>query len=509
MALDFESLLQNPLFQTGLATLGGAGNPGLLNAYNALQAQKKMRLEEQQRRMQEEQHRAELEQSKMRMEIDRERLRQYARQNDLVEESRKEGKGIYEMIINSLGGQDGVMGSQAQTTPSAPTQPGSALPPEPVGKYGTPIAHLDNLMRVESSGNPLALGPLLPGGQRAKGAYQFLDSTRAMLEKQGYPKFDPFNPQESRDAADFYIQSLVKKHGGDYSKAYAEYGGFKTQDPTSYIGKITGSPEKQAQQSNSLAAQSELYKRNQKLVAALAARQGDITGATKALVEASKPDYESERIRLQQEANQRAEEASRRAEEANQRAAEKHKLESEAAAREKADPKLTEAEAKATTYMRQMQDANAVLSKLSKEGWDPEDLRSQTYTSIAGGPLNIFAPVQAQQAKQAQEQWAEAYLRFKTGAATNADEISRNIKTFFPQIGDKPANIAQKQRAREDAEKAMSIAAGKGAQKLEKLGPPGGGTEPTSERKEVKRWRGAKSGRTVIQYSDGSTEYGN
>jgi len=57
------------------------------------------------------------------------------------------------------------------------------------------------------------------------------------MRKEGIT-FDPFDAAQSRDAADRYLQTLVKKNGGDYRKALAAYGGFVTKDPTSYIEKV-------------------------------------------------------------------------------------------------------------------------------------------------------------------------------------------------------------------------------------------------------------------------------
>jgi len=79
---------------------------------------------------------------------------------------------------------------------------------------------------------------------------------------------------------------------------------------------------------------------------------------------------------------------------------------------------------------------------------------------MAGGMLNAITPSDAQQAKQAQNQWTEAYLRFKTGAGTNAHEVEANRQTYFPQIGDKPEQIAQKSRMRAQAEQDIAMAAG-------------------------------------------------
>lgn len=107
------------------------------------------------------------------------------------------------------------------------------------GGYGTPAKLLDNLERTESSGNAKAINPKTG----AMGAYQFMPDTVAMLHKQGI-QFDPMNKQEARAAADQYIQQLVRQNGGDYTKALAQYGGFKTQDPSGYVSKvIAGVPE--------------------------------------------------------------------------------------------------------------------------------------------------------------------------------------------------------------------------------------------------------------------------
>jgi hypothetical protein len=124
---------------------------------------------------------------------------------------------------------------------------------------------------------------------------------------------------------------------------------------------------------------------------------------------------------------------------------------------------LTESQAKATAFQSQMIGAENNLKQLEAKGFDPSSLKTQTALKMAGGPLNIISAPEAQQYKQAQEQWAEAYLRFKTGAAATEGEVQRNIKTFFPQFGDKPQQVAQKAAARAQAEQDIGFAAGMGA----------------------------------------------
>jgi hypothetical protein len=124
---------------------------------------------------------------------------------------------------------------------------------------------------------------------------------------------------------------------------------------------------------------------------------------------------------------------------------------------------LTESQAKATAFQSQMIGAENNIKALESKGFDPTSLKTQTILKAAGGVFNPIVSSEAQQYKQAQEQWAESYLRFKTGAAATESEVKRNIETFFPKFGDKPDQIAQKAAARAQAEKDIGFAAGMGA----------------------------------------------
>ncbi len=124
---------------------------------------------------------------------------------------------------------------------------------------------------------------------------------------------------------------------------------------------------------------------------------------------------------------------------------------------------LTEAQGKASAFQSQMVSASNAIKTLQGAGFDPTSFKSQTQVRLAGGVVNPAIPAAAQQYKQAQDQWSEAYLRFKTGAAATEQEVQRNVKTFFPQFGDKPEQIAQKAAMREQAERDIGIAAGRGA----------------------------------------------
>lgn len=124
------------------------------------------------------------------------------------------------------------------------------------------------------------------------------------------------------------------------------------------------------------------------------------------------------------------------------------------------NPKPTEAQSKYGLFGDQMRDATNNINQIENNGFDPSNSVNQFQTNIAGGMGNFAASDNAQKYKQAQEQWAEALLRIKTGAAASKDEVERNVKTYFPQLGDSPEVIKQKALARQDAENSVFNAAG-------------------------------------------------
>jgi hypothetical protein len=174
---------------------------------------------------------------------------------------------------------------------------------------------------------------------------------------------------------------------------------------------------------------------------------------------------------------------------------------------------LTESQSKASAFKSQMISANNVVNKLESEGFDPTSLGTQSSIKLAGGVVNPLVPVKAQQYKQAQNQWSEAFLRFKTGAAATEPEVILNNRTFFPVFGDKPDQIAQKAAMREQAERDIGIAAGRGANlgakptgQLPKENTPANATSKTVTRTGTVQ-DGPNKGKKAIQYSDGTVEY--
>lgn len=142
------------------------------------------------------------------------------------------------------------------------------------------------------------------------------------------------------------------------------------------------------------------------------------------------------------------------------------------------DSALTEAQAKATTFMSQMKAAEKELSGIPI---DPTKTWSQVDVALAGGLTNFAASPAAQRARQAQEQWSESFLRFKTGAAATKDEVILNVRTFFPQPGDSADVIEQKQRMRQQAVQDIAFAAGQKATAQQ-------GQQPAPARIPTKRW---------------------
>lgn len=125
---------------------------------------------------------------------------------------------------------------------------------------------------------------------------------------------------------------------------------------------------------------------------------------------------------------------------------------------------LTEGEAKGTLFYRQMKSANDTIGQIVGPNFDVTKVGGQLDTRLTGSDwTNWMASAPAQQYAQAAEQWSEAYLRLKTGAATTKDEIKRNARAYFPQPGDSATVIAQKNEMRRRAEEDVSIVAGRGA----------------------------------------------
>jgi len=152
-----------------------------------------------------------------------------------------------------------------------------------------------------------------------------------------------------------------------------------------------------------------------------------------------------------------------------------------AAALEQIVPKpLTEFQGKSTAYGMRMAEANKILTDLEKQGVTNTGIVRSTIGGTVGvipligdklqeatnaliNPLPTFLggpSAQQQQVDQARRNFITAVLRQESGASISPSEFANEEKKYFPQTGDTPQVIAQKQAARELAIKAMNIQAG-------------------------------------------------
>jgi hypothetical protein len=151
----------------------------------------------------------------------------------------------------------------------------------------------------------------------------------------------------------------------------------------------------------------------------------------------------------------------------------------QAAAAERADRKElgrkpTEAEQKAAGFAQRMEFSDQIAKDLESKvaaqqlaGKDVGTMYPTARTQALGAvPLigsyleNIGSSTQQQLYKNAQENWVRANLRKESGAVIGVDEMKDEIRTYFPQPGEKPEKIAQKQLLRQVTQNAMKTAAG-------------------------------------------------
>lgn len=136
--------------------------------------------------------------------------------------------------------------------------------------------------------------------------------------------------------------------------------------------------------------------------------------------------------------------------------------------------KPTEMEQKAAGFAQRMELSDQLIkdieNKVSTQQLEGKDVgtmyptvRTQTLGNIpfAGKYLeSVGSSTQQQLYRQAQENWVRANLRKESGAVIGEGEMKDEIRTYFPQPGDKPETVAQKQLARQVTQQAMKTAAG-------------------------------------------------
>lgn len=161
-------------------------------------------------------------------------------------------------------------------------------------------------------------------------------------------------------------------------------------------------------------------------------------------------------------------------------------------------PKVTDTERVAAGYATRMEEAEKEMATV-QSGQTPGYLESAAAALPGVGKMaaNFARDKDRQVYRQSQEDWVRAKLRKESGAVIADEEMDREIRVYFPQIGDTQEAIERKARARQTAIEAMKQASGPA---LKSSGNPG---KPT--RKVVRT--GKLNGRKVVQYDDGTTEY--
>lgn len=128
----------------------------------------------------------------------------------------------------------------------------------------------------------------------------------------------------------------------------------------------------------------------------------------------------------------------------------------------------TEGERKAAALLNQARNAYGALKT-----YQPS-VRAQQLSRVpvVGNILAGSADPEGQAAQQAGFQFADAYLRFVSGAAVPEQEVRRYMATFLPQPGDQPATIQRKKEAQKAILESLEMGAGRLAQPRGASAPP-------------------------------------
>ena len=165
-----------------------------------------------------------------------------------------------------------------------------------------------------------------------------------------------------------------------------------------------------------------------------------------------------------------------------------------------AGAKPSEGESNAAGFATRMERVDQILGGLTSQA------APGTLSAIAGS-IPIVGPIlqrgaqsdAQQQYQQAAQDWIRAKLRKESGAAIGKDEMEQEYRTYFPQIGDSAAVLAQKEQARAVATAAMKRSAGRAYEPYVAPAPPA--TPPAANRPAAAQ-EGAvsadRSGRAIV-----------
>jgi len=167
-------------------------------------------------------------------------------------------------------------------------------------------------------------------------------------------------------------------------------------------------------------------------------------------------------------------------------------LEQQKFAQEANVPKLTETQSNATAFGMRAKESNALLNQLEKSGTKDTGITRSAISGTVGmtpfigdkleqgvsSAMNILptylgGPNEAQQkTDQARRNFVTAVLRKESGAVISPSEFAGEAQKYFPQPGDGPEVIQQKQDARELAIRALETQAGPGAKYIKEVSAP-------------------------------------
>jgi len=177
----------------------------------------------------------------------------------------------------------------------------------------------------------------------------------------------------------------------------------------------------------------------------------------------------------------------------NRLAAEALKREEEKRKEENPQASLTEGERKASTLLTRMQSSTKQLQDVLTKYPDaakPEYL-SSFVQGISEPAANLIRSTPRQQIETAQKDIVDAALTAGTGASYTAQQFKEFKEFLFPQIGDDPPTIKDKQKRLETAIESVRLQAGRAAKLVPevKLGNnPPAGAPPTAKQAPDGKW---------------------
>ncbi len=127
---------------------------------------------------------------------------------------------------------------------------------------------------------------------------------------------------------------------------------------------------------------------------------------------------------------------------------------------------LQEGERKAATLLQRLEGSQAQLSNVLQTSPDAAkpNLKAAALGAVFGNTAaNVATPEARQQVEAAQLDMLDAALTLGTGAAYTKEQLEGYRKSYFPQIGDSPKTVTDKQARLKNVIDAAKMAAGRAA----------------------------------------------